>query len=282
MRMPDAPSRLSVARAPSPPTNPEHVPLARASSRAANSRARFSATAALSPRSAGGSRTTTSGNAALQPRDLRVRHGIQRADLKKDTGFRLAGIESGGAARAAMRRIDSSRPDQTSRYGFSKPARPDGNHRGTGRGNGLRNRHQVGVGGGIETDEWSATAGSSSAMSLVLTGVTGSRPIAVCIDRLAVHEQPTGLDRSSHQRIRRAHEQPAHLDAASATPQALQRSGPAPTRASSNRFSGRYDRRPAFISALQRVGGKFFGGLIAERATIGGDGDDDRGLTPTD
>ena len=84
MRMPDAPSCASVSRAPSPPINPRmsHVlalDLFRKFAREAFGDSR--AVSALCRRE----KDDDIGKCAFEPRDLCMRHRIQRADLQKNT-----------------------------------------------------------------------------------------------------------------------------------------------------------------------------------------------------
>ena len=117
--------------------------------------------------------------------------------------------------------------------------------------------------------------GSSAAMSLVV--YRRHRIAAECgaLDRLSVNEQAIRLDGSSHRRIRRAH------DSASirmARPPRRKRSSHLPRHRPAHR---RIDFQKYAIDAGvhqrgHRIGCQCFSGVVAERAAVGCDGNDER------
>ena len=115
-------------------------------------------------------------------------------------------------------------------------------------------------------------AGSSVAMSLVITGVTGSRPNAV---------RSTGSPLTSSRfdstvrpiaRIRRAHDRPGIR---MARPPRRKRPGHLPRhRPAHRRIDFQEDAIDAGVHQRRhRIGGQFFSGFVVERAAVGGDGD---------
>ena len=195
---------------------PTRCPTRSRSTCAANSAARLSATAAIAAALCGGRRTTTSGNAPLKPRHLCVRHGIQRADLQENTRIFRLGMTS-SAAVGPRSRGGCSRPDRRERP--ANPPEPTAN-----RLTGLRRKSTPRSPSDPRLSTASTIAdvrraGRAAAMSLVVTGVTGSRPNRGALHRLSVNEQPIRLRTVRPIRgIRRTHNGAAHRRIACATP----------------------------------------------------------------
>ena len=121
MRMPDAPSRSERLAGAVAANHPQHVPLAALQPLRKLSRQIRRDRGAVAARLRR-ERTTTSGNAALEPCDLCVRHGIQRADLQKNTGFRWLTAAVSAAGGACLNRLFA--PDQTSETASANPPDP--------------------------------------------------------------------------------------------------------------------------------------------------------------
>ena len=192
IRMPDAPSCASVSRAPSPPISPRMSHCSR-STCSANARARLSATAALSPRSAGASRTTTSGKVAFEPSDLCVRHRVQRAHLQENTGIPSLWDECRPATVSAC---DGGSSTTSPASAPASPPEPTANDRRAGGGDRRRDRHQICVCRGIDDADGCGERGSSCRH--VARGDRRHRIAAECraLDRLPVERATDSTRRS--------------------------------------------------------------------------------------
>ena len=148
MRMPDAPSLPERFAGTVAADQPQHIPLAALQPRRKLPRQICGDRGAVGALVRRG-RTTTSGNTALSRATWLCDTGFSELTCKRirDLVFAAAGPAARRAART-LNRFFAARPDLG--YGFGKPAGPDGDHGGAGRGNRFRNFHQVRVGCGIE------------------------------------------------------------------------------------------------------------------------------------